>query len=885
MNRLNLATPLLMLAALACNQAPTGPQVALGVDGGDQATTLRDLVVDFTADATDPNDDALQTVVTWWRANPGSEDFTETSLTGTRLSASETVKGQQWKVSVVVSDSELSAEPIESDPILIVNSVPEVVSVRLAPGPVDTLGALSATSSGADADGEDVQLDIAWYVDGTKSEVTGPILDGIHFGAGQEVWFEVTASDSEATSEPMESERVVILNTAPRATTATVTPAEPDGATDLTCTGSGWFDLDDDAENYEITWLVNGVESGTAAVLPGGSAGRDDLVRCTVTPFDGTDRGAAIVSPPVKIINTAPTLESVTLNPTEPTAGVEVTYVATGAADVDGDEVSTTAMWFVDGEMVHEGLTLPAFSGTRGQEITVEVTPTDGNLSGESVVSTGVTVANTPPEMVSVIISPDPVYTNDKLFPLVTATDVDGDRLTYTTTWYKNGTSHSTGVTVDGAAEFDKNDEWYVEVTANDGLDTSTTLASASVTVLNSAPTETVISLSNAEPIPGDEIVCNIDVDSTDADGDTLTKTLSWSKNGSPYSGGTTNVAGDTVPDTDTADGDIFVCTYTVTDGTETVTSELSAEVLLWRDARTLGNCSATGASGPSQSNCNTAYSGTSADGEISVTDGMQTWTAPLDGTYSLTAYGAAGGAGGYGSNDPYEGATLTGTIDLSEGDTITVLVGQEGESGRYYGAAGGGATWVMDSSGTLLMVAAGGGGHGYNIYGPSGCDGQAGSTARGASNFSSSGACGSSSASSGDGGEYYNRITSGTFSYDYAYGGGGAGYSGDGAAIDSSEAASSFQDGGAGGDGRYMAGGFGGGGAGGYLYEYTYSGYTYGPYGSDFYGSGGGGGYTGGDGGYYRGGGGASYNVADNATSTTGGGDGDGKLIIDLVP
>ena len=61
----------------------------------------------------------------------------------------------------------------------------------------------------------------------------------------------------------------------------------------------------------------------------------------------------------------------------------------------------------------------------------------------------------------------------------------------------------------------------------------------------------------------------------------------------------------------------------------------------------TFTNCNATGKNGPSQSNCNSEYSGTSLDGDVTVSNGIQSWTIPSTGTYTIECFGAQGGGGG----------------------------------------------------------------------------------------------------------------------------------------------------------------------------------------------------------------------------------------------
>jgi hypothetical protein len=133
--------------------------------------------------------------------------------------------------------------------------------------------------------------------------------------------------------------------------------------------------------------------------------------------------------------------------------------------------------------------------------------------------------------------------------------------------------------------------------------------------------------------------------------------------------------------------------------------------------SHTFTNCSATGATGPAQSACRSAYS-TAWDENNSyftVTNGIQLWTVPATGEYEITAAGAVGGAtpsalGG-------KGRVITSRISLTQGETIKIVVGHIG--GRiqfttgYSGGGGGGSFVVRNSNNAALLIAGGGGGAG----------------------------------------------------------------------------------------------------------------------------------------------------------------------------
>jgi len=228
------------------------------------------------------------------------------------------------------------------------------------------------------------------------------------------------------------------------------------------------------------------------------------------------------------------------------------------------------------------------------------------------------------------------------------------------------------------------------------------------------------------------------------------------------------------------------------------------------------------------------------------------TFKAPGNGTYTIEAWGAQGSNSSAGYNGG-KGAYIKGTVALNIGETLQILVGQQGQpsvSNNYGGNGGGGGTFIAKgtsyATATPLIVAGGGGGAGgSSSYGGTGYD--AVLTTTGGYGMID-GSLSSAGGASGNGGTVQS------------YGGGGAGFTGNGGASGNVYGGNSFINGGIGGNFDSWGGGdggFGGGGGGGLT-------------------AGGGGGYSGGGasgtwGNTPPAGGGGSYNAGSNQTNTAG--------------
>ncbi|KAH3759697.1 hypothetical protein Pelo_8492 [Pelomyxa schiedti] len=103
----------------------------------------------------------------------------------------------------------------------------------------------------------------------------------------------------------------------------------------------------------------------------------------------------------------------------------------------------------------------------------------------------------------------------------------------------------------------------------------------------------------------------------------------------------------------------------------------------------------------------------------VTLSGGIQQWVVPVAGNYKLTAIGASGGGGWKGGL----GAIVVTTLNLQQGQTINILVGQTGGDGSPGGGGGGGGTFVWENgvmvqggsapttNGKILVCAGGGGG------------------------------------------------------------------------------------------------------------------------------------------------------------------------------
>ena len=121
-------------------------------------------------------------------------------------------------------------------------------------------------------------------------------------------------------------------------------------------------------------------------------------------------------------------------------------------------------------------------------------------------------------------------------------------------------------------------------------------------------------------------------------------------------------------------------------------------------------NLGASGRTGPTT--IGSHYDGKQHNALTTVQNGIQFFTVPYKGVYTITAVGAGGGLDKSDSSYRGKGARIGGDFNLEEGQVLKILVGQLGApNSGYSSAGGGGGTFVATSSNTPLIIGGGGGG------------------------------------------------------------------------------------------------------------------------------------------------------------------------------
>jgi len=360
--------------------------------------------------------------------------------------------------------------------------------------------------------------------------------DGASFIEGEQILFEALVSAGE-TTDVASLQHSWIAGSSPLCDTATVAP-------------------------YSSTY--DGSEAnGIAECLATFDAEGEYVVEVTVTNPSNSDTTEATTTVVIEY-NNPPT---VTLNtPSEGdtfTAADQVVVNAT-VSDVEDDEsdLSIQVTSSRDGDL--EAFESPSTAGdyteafglTSGSHLVKVIATDTAGKTGEAYATVYI---NSPPGQPLVEISPDPAISGDTLSASITATatDPDGDSLSYDYTWLVDGAEYSTGVPSVPANIIQRGEYWEVRVSANDGYDSGPE-ASAAITIGNALPEILSVSLNPSTPGTEDDVVAEPQ-NWTDPEGDPERYRYEWTFNGALDASEST----DTFPSHRTTRGDTLQVTVT----------------------------------------------------------------------------------------------------------------------------------------------------------------------------------------------------------------------------------------------------------------------------------------------------------------------------------
>jgi hypothetical protein len=233
--------------------------------------------------------------------------------------------------------------------------------------------------------------------------------------------------------------------------------------------------------------------------------------------------------------NTAPVASNVTLSRDQflellPIFSNSTLYLYYNYSDAESQsEAGTEIRWYKDngtGFILqtnrNDSKSIPISALYEGDQWYASVKPKDGELFGNLVNSSIITVQNTPPQISSVVVSPSDPDTSQSL--LVSNTTIDPDNepiIAYEVRWFNPTLNSSyTNFSTIPSDQTKKGETWWCELRAFDGTNYSVWFKSNNVTIRNSTPTASNLAISPSTPKTHHTLSASYTFSDADGDGE-----------------------------------------------------------------------------------------------------------------------------------------------------------------------------------------------------------------------------------------------------------------------------------------------------------------------------------------------------------------------------
>lgn len=476
------------------NSAPTASNVAIA----GSATVGNTLTGSYTYIDVDGDLEGA-TSFQWYR---GAAAISGANATTYVVVAADSGLSLRFEVTPVALTGVSPGAPVSAS-ITGLNTAPVASNVSIGGNPV--VGAtLTGSYSYSDVDGDvEAVSTFQWYRGATAITGANAIsYTVVGADSGQTLRFQVTPVAATGTSPgAVTSATIVIQNSAPTASNVAITGTAVVAST-LTATYT-FNDVDGDAQGastYQWFRGANAINGATALTYTTVAADSGQTLRFQVVPVAATGVSPGVaVSATIIVQNSPPLASNVSVAGT-----LVVGSTLTGSyvySDVDGDTEGLSGFQWYRGAAAIPGATAATYvvvAADSGQSLRFQVTPvaTTGVSPGVAVFAS-VSIQNSAPTATTVAISGSPVV-GSTLTASYTYADVDGDAEgTSLFQWYR-GTSAIPGAVAKTyvIVAADSGQSLRFEVIPVAAAGTSPGIAaSATITIQNSAPTATNVSI------------------------------------------------------------------------------------------------------------------------------------------------------------------------------------------------------------------------------------------------------------------------------------------------------------------------------------------------------------------------------------------------------
>jgi len=388
-----------------------------------------------------------------------------------------------------------------TETVVVTNNPPSVSNVQITPLMATSLEDLTLTYTYSDQDGDlETGTSIHWFKNGGHQTQFNDLLtiSKTHTTRNDDWWAKVTPSDGEDVGSEVQSNIVTVFNAPPTIASAMLTPSTPTNDDDLSASVTGANDNDGDGLSYEYRWYLDGSPQhglDNFTIVPFYTTRSGDTWEVEIRAYDGEDYSSWVRSTAISISdqssNSAPTVDSISISPSNPTTSDSLTASST-SSDADMDAiVQTEYRWLKNGVLTtSSSLILDASDTSKNDIWSVEIRVNDGTDWSAWTTSPTIQILNTRPQLNSASISATEASTDQDITVNASMSDADGDTLTSIIVWYLDGTeqpAYNNLATLPSSATT-KGDTWTAVLQADDGETSSSQSETVSVLIVNSEP-------------------------------------------------------------------------------------------------------------------------------------------------------------------------------------------------------------------------------------------------------------------------------------------------------------------------------------------------------------------------------------------------------------
>jgi hypothetical protein len=469
-----------------------------------------DLSVSYSFDDTDGDSENITyREIQWYNSSTHVPAYDNSTI----LPSSVTKKSEQWSYKIRCFDGMNYSVWFTSNVINVENTPPTASNLTMTSSPQTGDNLVTSWSyDDVDGDPENSSAKIRWY----KNNILQTALnDSVIVLSGNtskgEVWhYTVQVFDGQNYSVIYTlSPGVQILNTAPTASSITITPGDPSTNVSLT---AEWSFTDVDGDNETSSWIIRWYKDSQyqatyddQIIIPSSATSKGEYWNFTIQVHDGSDYSIQYNSTAILIVNTPPEVSDITIT-SNPTSSEDLVASWT-ATDIDGDNPDdflnvTIIRWYIwsSGWAIVPSLAnvtvVQSGNLTKNDIWRFELEIFDGEEYSIVYISPNSSILNSPP-----ILTGTPTFnktTNVSPSDDVNITyiygDTDGDneieanRIVY---WYKNGQffSSKTNHTILFNSDTSGGDFWQYIIQVYDGFNYSLSYTSILIIIGSGANT------------------------------------------------------------------------------------------------------------------------------------------------------------------------------------------------------------------------------------------------------------------------------------------------------------------------------------------------------------------------------------------------------------